>query len=78
MKIKKITDAFVNEFDAQAQSCWDDCKEYRGSTKDDIQDQLDIKLRSHWAYDSDDQQKVRIAGETYCYRDKTPKSSIYW
>lgn len=25
MKIEKITDAFVNEFDGQAQSCADNC-----------------------------------------------------
>lgn len=77
MKVEKITDAFVNEFDAQTQGCSNDCAEYRGKTKSLIEGQLAISLRDHWGYDRDDQQKVLLAGKTYCYRDYTPKTSIY-
>lgn len=77
MKIEKITDAFVNEFDAQTQGCSDDCEEYRGRTKTLIEGQLAIHLRNYWGYDSTDQQQVLLAGQTYCYREYTPKTSIY-
>lgn len=78
MKIKKITDAFVNEFDGQTQSCSDDCKEYRGKAKADIQQQIDSGVRSYWGYSQSDQKKVNEAGFLYyCYLDKTPKTSIY-
>ena len=78
MKIEKINDAFVNEFDAQAQGCSDDCNEYRGSAKADIKWQIDNDVRSHWGFDYDECKDLKEAGFTYCYRDKTPKTCIYW
>ena len=78
MKIEKITDAFVNEFDAQAQSCWDDCDEYRGSAKADIAWQIRNNLRSYYEWDRTDCENIIYGGLTYCYLDKTPKTCIYF
>ncbi|MBQ6945424.1 MAG: hypothetical protein IJN43_14030 [Ruminococcus sp.] len=77
MKIEKITDTFVNEFDAQTQGCADDCTVYRGKTYDDIKADY-VDWRYHYGYDRDEnRESLRINGY-YCYRDKTPKGTIYW
>ena len=78
MKIEKINDAFVNEFDAQAQGCSDDCNEYRGSSKADINWQKRNGVRSYSEWDRTDCENVISLGMTYCYLDKTPKTCIYW
>lgn len=77
MKIEKITDAFVNEFDAQAQSCYDDCNEYRGSARANIEEQIKGG-REYWGFDIDEYKDITANGDLYCYRDKTPKTCIYW
>lgn len=32
MKVNKIGNAYFNEFDGMAQSCWNECAEYRGKS----------------------------------------------
>lgn len=77
MKVEKITDTFVNEFDVQAQKCWNDCTEYFGRTKENIDAQYP-EIREHYGWDAADCQNVISEGKTYCYRDHTPKTNIYW
>lgn len=77
MKIEKITDTFVNEFDAQAQSCSDDCEEYRGKTEDTIKGQYPEE-RESYEFDLADCKNVKSKGHTYCYREYTAKTTIYW
>ncbi|WP_294413853.1 hypothetical protein [uncultured Ruminococcus sp.] len=78
MKIEKITDAFVNEFDGQVQSCSNDCTEYFGKTLAVIKLQINAGIRKDYDWDSDDCKNVIGCGEDYCYRDHTPKTTIYW
>lgn len=77
MKIEKITNAFVNEFDAQTQGCADDCKEYFGKVNANIRDQKKAQLRTYSTWDRTDCRNVIEAGCTYCYIGYTPKTSIY-
>lgn len=77
MKIEMITDTFVNEFDGQAQSCANDCTEYFGKTSAVIKLQINAGIREHYEWDSTDCKNVIGCGEDYCYRDYTPKTSIY-
>ena len=77
MKIEKITDTFVNEFDAQTQGCADDCKVYRGKTYDDIKADYP-EYREHYGYDQEENRYLLQRDGYYCYRNLTPKGTIYW
>ena len=78
MKIEKITDTFVNEFDAQAQSCSDDCEEYRGKKEADVNYYIKRNQRKIREFDSQECKDAKEAGYVYCYLDHTPKTTIYW
>ena len=75
MEIKKITDAFVNEFDGAAQSCWDDCTEYRGKTSYTYNL---IRRAGFGNLDWDHFADIKAIFGDFCYMEKTPKTCIYW
>lgn len=77
MKIEKITDSFVNEFDAQAQNCWNDCLVLHASTADKIDDTM--YCRSSRGYNKADQEAVNAfeGVGNYCYESRTPYKNIY-
>ncbi|MBR5513160.1 MAG: hypothetical protein IKV85_04140 [Ruminococcus sp.] len=79
MKIEKIENGFVNEFEGEAQSCWDDCTEYRGKTSG-----INSLIRRA-GYKGDASRsdlnhlaEIKDVFGYYCYREKTPKTCIYW
>ena len=78
MKIEKIENGFVNEFEGEAQSCWDDCTEYRGKTS-----AINAQIRRAGfkgdasRSDLDNYSIIKDMFDYYCYREKTPKTSIY-
>ena len=79
MKIEKITDAFVNEFDGEAQSCRNDCTEYFGKTEGQVSWLKKCKLTLTNGQDSRGHHVRALEfGSTSCYWDKTPKACIYW
>ncbi|MCR5637386.1 MAG: hypothetical protein K6F97_00855 [Lachnospiraceae bacterium] len=78
MKIEKISDSFVNEFDAQTQGCLNDCLILHASTTDKINDTM--YCRSSRGYNNEDQKAVNALEGVgnYCYESRTPERNIYW
>lgn len=78
MKIEKISDSFVNEFDAQAQGCQNDCIVYHNNTKEMINSTM--YLREQRKKKKEDQKTVNdiLGVGNYCYESRTPYKNIYW
>ncbi|MBR5513158.1 MAG: hypothetical protein IKV85_04130 [Ruminococcus sp.] len=76
MKIEKIDEVYINEFDGEAQGCFADCAEYRGKTSG-VYKQLSVSGYYGDGSDRNTQEIIKVFG-SYCYKEYSPKTCMYW
>ncbi|MBR5513157.1 MAG: hypothetical protein IKV85_04125 [Ruminococcus sp.] len=76
MKVERIGNAYFNEFEGMAQSCWNECAEYRGKTS-----MINTLIRNAgFKGDGTDKEKEMLekAFGSYCCKERSPKTSMFW
>lgn len=76
MKVNKIGNAYFKEFDGMAQSCWNECAEYRGKSS-----AINTLIRNAGFKGDGTDKEIEIlqkAFGSYCYKERSPKTSMFW